>query len=168
MQLTEFQETVYPLRHKVFRFARCVLNNQEEAEDVAQEIMVRAWTMRDKLSGYKSIEAFLITMTKNLCLDKIKTKRHAADITQLKIESGAPSQLERVLSNEAHAIIRKIINTLPDQQRIVVQLRNIEEFSFEEVSEITGLSVNNIRVCLSRARKTIQERYLKYMGDGKG
>jgi RNA polymerase sigma-70 factor (ECF subfamily) len=167
MQLTEFKSKVYPLRHRVFRLAKWILNNQEEAEDVAQEIMVRAWTMRDRLSGYKSIEAFLITMTRNLCLDRIKTTRKSTDITQLKIESSAPSQLEDVLAKELHAIIRTIIQSLPDQQRLVVQLRSIEELPFDEVSEITGLSINNVRVCLSRARKTIQERYLKYMADGK-
>ncbi len=168
MQLTEFKNKVYPLRHKVFRLAKWMLNHDEEAEDVAQEIMLKAWTMRDKLSSYKSIEALLITMTKNLCLDKIKTMRYStSNILFLKIESTVPSQLERILSQEDETIIRQIVEELPEQQRLVIRLRSIEELSFDEVSEITGLTINNIRVTLSRARKTIHERYQKYMGNEK-
>ena len=168
MQLTEFKNKVYPLRHKVFRLAKWMLNHTEEAEDVAQEIMLKAWTMRNQLSSYKSIEALLITMTKNRCLDKIKTTRYpTTNIMSLKIQSSVPSQLESVLSQEGENIIRQIVEELPEQQRLVIRLRSIEELSFEEVSEITGLTVNNIRVSLSRARKTIHERYQKYIGDGK-
>lgn len=142
-----------------------MLNHTEEAEDVAQEIMLKAWAMRDRLSTYRSIEALLITMTRNLCLDKIKTTRHiTSDIAQLNIEDSSHSQLQEFLSKEGQNIIHKIISALPEQQRIVIQLRSIEALSFDEVADITGLTVNNVRVCLSRARKSIRESYLKIHG----
>jgi RNA polymerase sigma factor (sigma-70 family) len=169
MLLAEFKDKVYPLRHKVFRLANWMLNHREEAEDVSQEIMLKAWAMRDRLAGYKSIEAVLITMTRNLCLDKIKTTRYAvSDVTTLKIEDNTPSQLQNVVYREGQEVIRKIISALPEQQRVVVQLRSVEGLSFEEVADITGLTINNIRVCLSRARKTIRESYSKYMADEQG
>jgi RNA polymerase sigma factor (sigma-70 family) len=168
MLLAEFKNKVYPLKHKVFRLAKWLLNHNEDAEDVAQEIMLRAWAMRERLHDYKSIEALLITMTRNLCLDKLKTARRSiSDITLLKIEDAAPSQLQTLLSNERQQIIDRIIRALPEQQRTVIQLRSVEGLSFDEMADITGLSINNIRVSLSRARKSIRESYLKFMADEK-
>ena len=74
MNAQEFQIQVYPLKNKLFRFAKRILDHTEEAEDVVQEVFIRLWNRRDVLSEYRSVEALAMITTKNMCLDRIKKK----------------------------------------------------------------------------------------------
>jgi len=75
MTVETFKIEVLPLKHKLYRFAKRLLKNATEAEDIVQEVFIRLWSRREKLSEYKSIEAFAMTITKNLCLDNLKSKK---------------------------------------------------------------------------------------------
>lgn len=68
-------QLVNPFKDKVFRMAKRLLVSTEEAEDATQEVLVKLWHKNDNLSEYKSIEAVAMTMTKNYCLDQLKSKR---------------------------------------------------------------------------------------------
>jgi len=103
-----------------------------------------------------------MTITKNLCLDKLKSKKNKTD--ELTIRNQGMNDLTPYKSielSESVKNVQRIINTLPEQQRMIVQLRDVEGYEFEEISEILQLSINTIRVNLSRARKKIRSSYLK-------
>jgi len=157
------------MQRKLYAFALRVLQNREESEDVVQEIFVKLWRMRGELGTIRNREAFAMTMTKNLCIDKLKKKRMLSlDEDQMQFEGTSDSNpLKEVQLNDAVALVNQIVNDLPDQQRIIIQLRDIEGYTSEEVAEILDISQNTMRVSLSRARQKIREHLVKQYSDGK-
>lgn len=162
MTQLEFVALVNPFKDKVFRLARRILTSVEEAQDVSQEILMRLWNKREQLCEYKSVEAFAMTMTKNYCLDQLKSKR----ASNLKIDSlefsENRSKLEDEIENkDSLNWVEKFIEVLPVQQKIIIQMRDIEGYEFEQMAEILEMNETAIRVALSRARKSIRESMLK-------
>ncbi len=157
------------MQRKLYAFALRILQNREESEDVVQEIFVKLWRMRGELGTIRNREAFAMTMTKNLCIDKLKKKRMLSlDEDQMQFEGTSDSNpLKEVQLNDAVALVNQIVNDLPDQQRIIIQLRDIEGYTSEEVAEILDISQNTMRVSLSRARQKIREHLVKQYSDGK-
>lgn len=158
MNQNDFVLVVAPFKDKVFRLAKRLLVSTEEAEDTTQEIWVKLWNKNSSLSGYKSVEAFAMTLTKNYCLDQLKSKRTGnikiVDHNYVDQTAGLEKKLE---DSDSLNWVEKIINQLPVQQRIIVQMRDIEHYEFDEMAEILDMKGSAIRVSLSRARKTIKE-----------
>ncbi len=162
MTPSEFVHLVQPFKEKVFRLARRLLISVEEAEDVSQEMLMRLWNKKEKLHEYKSVEAFAMTMTKNYCLDQLKNKR----ASHLKIEHANYADNGGYLQDEIENKdilnwVEKIIQNLPVQQQLIIQMRDIEQYDFEKIAEILEMNETAIRVALSRARKTIREAMVK-------
>lgn len=146
------------MKHKLFRFAGRLLQNIPEAEDVVQEVFIRLWERRDTLLQYRSVEAFAMTITKNLCLDRLKSKRNKTDeFTEKHEKADSVTPYHQAEVKDSINKVNKIINTLPDQQRMIIQLRDVEGYEYHEIEDITGMNQNAIRVNLSRARKQVRE-----------
>lgn len=160
MHFKEFQNHIFPFKDRIYRLARWMMNHNEEAEDVVQEIFLKLWVKRNELDKYNSVEAFIMRMTKNLCLDKLKSKVNSTSVDMKDhFQDNSPSPLRKTEMTDTMAILKTIISKLPHQQRLVMQLRTIEGYNNNEITEITGMSANNIRVMLSRARKSVRESY---------
>jgi len=158
MDTEEFKTRLLPLKNKFYRLAMRLLNNREEAEDVVQEVFLKTWKMRDDLEKYRSVEALMMTMTRNMCLDKLKMKKNKA--LSLHPDYNPPQQQNPHEQSEQKDLVRRVrqvIGQLPEQQRTIIQLRDVEAYSFDEMMEITGFDKNYMRVNLSRARKKIRE-----------
>jgi RNA polymerase sigma factor (sigma-70 family) len=159
MTQTEFLNIVLPFKDKVFRLAKRLLVSREEAEDATQEVLLKLWNNKLKIAEYKNVEAFSMTMTKNYCFDKLKSKQ----AQNLKIvhsnyeEKNTPLQ-KQVELNDSVSWVAKIIAELPEQQKMIIQLRDIEDYNFDEISKMLDMSNTAVRVALSRARKTIREK----------
>ena len=159
MTQTEFLNIVLPFKDKVFRLAKRLLVSREEAEDATQEVLLKLWNNKLKIVEYKNVEAFSMTMTKNYCFDKLKSKQ----AQNLKIvhsnyeEKNTPLQ-KQVELNDSVSWVAKIIAELPEQQKMIIQLRDIEDYDFDEISKMLDMSNTAVRVALSRARKTIREK----------
>ncbi|WP_456379024.1 RNA polymerase sigma factor [Lutibacter sp.] len=162
MTQSEFLETVMPFKDKVFRVAKRLLVSTEEAEDATQELYFKLWKNRAKLKNYKSIEAFAMTMTKNYCFDRLKSKQASnLKLVHSNYKENGTSLDRRLELNDSVSLVHKLINNLPEQQKLIIQLRDIEEYEFHEIAELLNLKPTAIRVTLSRARKTIREQLLK-------
>lgn len=163
MSIQEFNMRVLPINQRLYHLAYRYLKSAADAEDAVQDVFAKLWAIRDKLDGYKSIEAFAYTVTKNHCLDKLKAKRTYSMEDTLRVEprqkSGTP--LTEVEVMEKFKLVKQIIETLPDQQRIIIKLRDFDELSFDEIAERLDMEVNAIRVNLSRARKKVREQIEK-------
>jgi RNA polymerase sigma-70 factor (ECF subfamily) len=158
MNPEDFKKQVLPLKNKLFRFANRMLENREEAEDMVQEVFIKLWNLRGKLDEYRSVEALAMVTTKNLCLDKLKKRKiRTESIENMQFEIGATQQEQKTDLTDIIHKIHMIIQTLPEQQRQIIQLRDIEGFDFEEIAEMLEMTENAIRVNLSRARKKIRE-----------
>lgn len=169
MNQNEFVNLITPFKDKIFRVSRRLLVSTEEAEDATQEVLVKLWNKKDSLNNYNSVEALAMTMTKNYCLDQLKSKRAG----NLKIvhnnftdrEAGLQQKLE---DTDSLSWVGKIIDQLPEQQKLIVQMRDIEQYEFEDIAKILEMNETAIRVALSRARKTIREFMLKTHSYGIG
>jgi RNA polymerase sigma factor (sigma-70 family) len=165
MNAEEFKLKVLPVNQKLLRLSFRFLSNMQEAEDAVQEVYMKLWAMRDKLETINNVEAFATTVTKNLCLDKLKSRRtvslddQLSAISNRESASNTPHQISE--NQENLAIVKIIIDNLPEQQKNMIILRDLEEYSFEEIQEITGLDLNYIRVNLSRARKQVRDELIK-------
>lgn len=159
MTQAEFVKLVMPFKDKVFRLAKRLLVSKEEAEDATQEILMKLWNNQDKIEEYNNVEAFSMTMTKNFCLDRLKSKQaQNLKIVHSNYQDNTTSLQKQVELNDSVDWVSKIIEALPEQQKIILQLRDIEQYEFEEIAEMLEMNQTAIRVALSRARKTIREQ----------
>ena len=162
MKQSEFLKTVMPFKDKVFRVAKRILVSTEEAEDATQELLFKLWRNKEKLKDYKSIEAFAMTMTKNYCFDRLKSKQASnLSLIHSNYREKGTSLDRRMELNDSVSKVHKLIENLPEQQKLIIQLRDIEEYEFDEIAEMLNMNPTAIRVTLSRARKTIREQLTK-------
>ncbi|MFV5686324.1 RNA polymerase sigma factor [Flavobacterium sp. GB2R13] len=162
MNQNEFVQLISPFKDKVFRLAKRLLISTEEAEDATQEVWVKLWNKNKSLDGFNSIEALAMTMTKNYCLDQLKSKRAGnIKLVHNNFMDGQPSLDKKVEDIDSLNWVEKIINQLPEQQRLLIQMRDIEQYEFAAIAEIVNMNETAIRVALSRARKTIRESMTK-------
>ncbi|MBT8265881.1 MAG: RNA polymerase sigma factor [Bacteroidia bacterium] len=162
MTQDEFLDVVMPFKDKVFRLAKRLLVSHEEAEDATQEILLKLWKNRAQMQNYRNVEAFAMTMTKNFSLDKLKSK-HAQNlkIVHSNYQDKNASLQKQVELRDSVDWVSKIIEELPEQQKIILQLRDVEQYEFSEIAEMLEMNETAIRVALSRARKTIREKLTK-------
>ncbi|WP_037314565.1 RNA polymerase sigma factor [Salegentibacter sp. Hel_I_6] len=159
MRQQAFLEKINPVRDKMYRLALRLLVSKEAAEDATQEVILKLWDRKYSVKDYTNIEAFAMTSTKNYCLDELKAKKNNnLRLVHQNYENKSLSlQRELELKDELHHI-EIIVNELPEQQKIVFQLRDIEQLEFDEIIEITKMKPTAVRVALSRARKKIREK----------
>lgn len=151
-----------PVQDKMYRLARRLLVSKESAEDAVQEVMLKLWARKEKLSEYDNVEAFAMTVTKNYCLDQLKLKQNNnLRIVHSNYEDGNNSIQKNLEVQDDLNWVQKIIENLPEQQKILIQLRDVEQYEYDEIAKMTEMQETAIRVALSRARKKIREEMLK-------
>jgi RNA polymerase sigma factor (sigma-70 family) len=164
----DFKTDVLPISNKLLRFALQILQDEEEAKDVLQDVFLKLWQKRDELGKVENLEAFAMRMVRNQCLDVIRARRTIS--VELVKKNNLPDE-ESVESDylelsDSVGLIRRIIAGLPDLQRTVIHLRDVEQLEYEEIADTTGMNVNAIRVNLSRARKKVRNEILKIQNYG--
>ncbi len=161
MDLDEFIELISSFKNRLYRIALWIVSNVEDAEDIVQEVTLKLWRMKDDLKKYRSVEALSVEMTKNMSINKLKSRRIVVGDEQLSnTSSGVPLE-KRFEDQEKLSIVKQIIGSLPEQQKLVLQLRGVEEKDTKEIAQILNETENNIRVILSRARKNVRTAYQK-------
>mgnify|MGYP001488540143 CR=1 FL=1 len=143
----------------MFRIARRILVSVEEAEDATQEVILKLWSNRHNLSDYKNPEAYAVTMIKNWCYDKLKSKHtQNIKIVHNNYEDHSQSLQKSIEVNDSLRWVGFHMDSLPANQKLVLQLRDIEHFEFSEIASMLDMNETAIRVALSRARKIIREK----------
>lgn len=158
----EFNDVILPLTKNIYSFALNLTGNTNDSADITQDVMFKLWDSRHQLKEVKNPKAWALKITRNLCLDSLKKHKPVYDEQEmLRHERHDTNPLKILAERDTAEAVREIIRHLPATQREVVQLREIEELEFEEIAQITGLGLNNIRVILSRARSRIKEILIK-------
>jgi RNA polymerase sigma factor (sigma-70 family) len=166
LEQKEFLNTILPYKDTLYRLAKRLLVSSDEAEDAVQEVFLKLWKVRDKIDNYRSPEAFAVTMTKNYCLDRLKSKQ-ASNLKIVHSNYKNSENIERAIeANQGVELLTKIMQTLPEKQKIIMQLRDIEQFEFAEISQMLEINETAIRVALSRARKAVREQLIKQYNYG--
>jgi len=162
MHLEYFKKEIIPLKDKLFRYALNYLKESSVAEDVIQDVFLKLWKKREEFYKIKNIEAWSMTMTRNLSLDLLKrNKVEFTDPVFIKepvMRSGTPDNL--IEQSELKDNVHEIIESLSEKQRQVVFLRDIEGYSYREISEIIGIDQNLVKVTLFRARENLRKKLL--------
>mgnify|MGYP003700751429 CR=1 FL=1 len=166
MKQSEFLNLVMPVKDKLYRLAKRLLVSAEEAEDATQEILMKLWDRKQHIGNYHNIEAFAMTMTKNFCLDRLKSRQIGRAHGNYADESA--SLQREVEIKDSLGWVEKIMEELPEQQKMVLQLRDVEEYDFEEIGELLNMNPGTVRVTLSRARKTVREKLIEKHSYGIG
>ncbi len=157
-----FREEIVPVRDKLFLTACKLLENREDAEDAVQETMIRLWNLRDDLVKYDNRVALAMTITKNQCIDKIRSRGKTVSIEQdMYWRAGPDNPYLRLERKNTEDVLKAIIEGLPALQKAIITMKDIEGYELAEIAEITGSSVEAIRVNLSRARKKVREEYVR-------
>ncbi|MDB9955100.1 sigma-70 family RNA polymerase sigma factor [Flavobacteriaceae bacterium] len=139
-----------------------LLVSTEEAEDATQEVLLKLWNHRQKFKDYNSPEAFAMTMTKNWCFDRLKSKQaQNLKIVHNNYEDHSQSLQKSIEVNDSLRWVEKHMEALPAKQKLILQLRDIEQYEFNEIAKVLDMTEATIRVSLSRARKTIREKLTK-------
>jgi len=168
MLAREFKTDVLPISNKLLRFALQILQDEEEAKDVLQDVFLKLWEKRNDLNELENLEAFTMRMVRNRCLDVIRSRKTISmeliKKKNLPEEDNSGSNLLEDL--DTLYLVKQIICSLPELQRTIIHLRDIEQLEYEEISKATDLNVNSIRVNLSRARKKVRDEMLKIQNYG--
>ena len=142
MQEISFRNDILPLKDKLFRLALRITSDRAEAEDVVQETLIRVWNKRDEWTQFGSVEAYCLTVARNLAIDRSERKdARAVELTpDMEEASEASGPYERLVNKERMALIHRLINELPEKQRLIMQLRDVEGKSYKEIAVVLSLT----------------------------
>jgi RNA polymerase sigma-70 factor (ECF subfamily) len=163
MKIKEFNELVKNTEPKMFRLAKRLLISDAEAKDAVQEVFLKLWNMRNRVGQVKNLSAYILRMTKNHCFDKLRSKESKnLRLVHSNIDREESSIEDDMELQDEVGFLKRVINELPDRERTVIQLREIEEMELATIAEITETREGSVRVALTRARKKIKEEMMNY------
>lgn len=160
MDASEFKSRFLPCHRRMFLTALRLTRNRQDAEDIVQDAFTKLWERRKEMLVERNVEAYCQTLVRNLFIDR-QRRQHLKPATYRRRFatsdlSAAETDMER---QESQQMVGQLISKLPEKQRQIITLRDVEGLTYEEIAQQTGLTEVNIRVLLSRARKTIREQF---------
>ena len=162
MEQHKFEIEAKRMRPALLRLAQHYTEDEDEAEDVVQEVLLKLWFLRERLESYRNIDALAMVITRHLCLNR-KRERHLEKVPleEGKAIIGEDSPEWMIIQEEKMDEILKLIAGLPDLQQAVLRMNLVEVFVVEEIARLTGSNPIAVRTNLSRARKKVREEFLK-------
>ena len=168
MTTAQFKQLILPLKHKLFRFAMSYVSHEAEAKDVVQEVMLTTWKEIKDPQEIANLEAWCITVTRNQALARLRKKKrmYLPIEEQHHLPSQAASPLEETEARESEVNIKRLISLLPDNQKAVVMLRDVEGHSYKEIAHMLKMEMSQVKILLHRGRKRIREQLTKVYNYG--
>lgn len=162
MQEISFRDDVLPLKDKLFRLVLRITLDRAEAEDLVQETLIRVWRKREEWTEIDSLEAYALTVARNLAIDHNERK----DNQTLRLNSLAeqmPADTtphERLVDKERLSLVHRLMDELPEKQRLIMHLRDVEGKQYKEIARLLNLTEEQVKVNLFRARQKVRQGYL--------
>ena len=164
MKNISFRDDVLPLKNELFRLALRITLNRFEAEDIVQDTLIKVWNRRSDWNEIDSIEAFSLTICRNLSLDRIKKKENNNDSLE-DVKGAEPlassNPQDRMIQADRMGLIKQIVDSLPEKQRSCMQLRDFEGKSYKEIATILDITEEQVKVNIFRARQAVKHKYMK-------
>ena len=160
MTHTIFKETVFCLKDEMYRFAKRFVVSSDEAEDVVQDLMLKFWQKKEELGSFGNLKSYVMKSVKNECLNRLKHENVKMGFVDFHQHT---SEIYHVESNNMKDQIIGFINQLPEKQKAVIHLKDVEDFDVVEIAEILEMEQNAVRVNLMRARQKVKEQIEKFM-----
>ena len=150
MTIEEYKDEVEHNRPRMLAIAQGYLKDDDEAEDVVQDVLLKLWQLLDSLR--LPMGPLASVLVKNRCVDLIRRRQPMVEVPE-NVADCEPTRDERYMQ------VMQIIDTLPTLQQTVIRLRHIEGMEMREIAALTGSSEVAVRKTLSRARQTIREHF---------
>ncbi len=155
----DFRNDILPLKNRLYRLALRIVRNPQEAEDIVQDTLMKVWNMRDSWGEIESMEAFSLTICRNLSLDQIK-KKSSGNLSLDEIDADkldhCDDPFKQLTAKDGVERIRAILDSLPEKQRTCMQLRDFEGMAYKEISNIIGITEDQVKINIFRARKAVK------------
>ena len=169
MKEKSFRTDVLPLKNELYRMALRITLNPAEAEDVVQETMIKVWNRRQQWDQIESMEAFCLTICRNMALDRLKHYNSMLDGSPIETEitdnhpdlSCSANPEEQTLQRDRVELVKRLIQQLPEKQRTCMQLRDIEGKTYKEIATVMQITEDQVKVNIFRARQTIKQKFLQ-------
>ncbi len=155
-----FKDTVFCLKDEMYRFAKRFVLSSDEAEDVVQDLMMKFWQKKEELANFGNLKSYALKSVKNECLNRLKHHDVKLGFADFQMHR---SELYQVDTNNLKEQIIGFINQLPEKQKAVIHLKDVEEYEVSEISEMLEMEENAVRVNLMRARQKVKEQIQKLM-----
>ncbi|MGP1625241.1 RNA polymerase sigma factor [Prevotella koreensis] len=164
MKNISFRNDVLPLKDVLYRLALRITLSHEEAEDIVQDTLIKVWNRRDEWQMLESIEAYSMTICRNLALDAIKKKDNNNEsleqgIAETSDQTSDPHEL--MIRKDRVEMVKQLVNRLPEKQRSCLQLRDFEGKTYKEIAEILAITEEQVKVNIFRARRSIKQQFDK-------
>lgn len=169
MDIEEYKKIIVPLRPQLLSIAYRIIKNVADSEDVVQDVCLRIWHRREEFSQYQNVAAYSTTMTKNLSIDRVRTKRYTSDENILENHVADEYPPDRLMEEkDSNTAIRKIIEKLPPMQQKVFEMKDLHGYETHEIAASMDITIEAVRNNLSRARKRLRDLYLESNRKKKG
>ncbi|MEC5157919.1 RNA polymerase sigma factor [Chryseobacterium sp. MP_3.2] len=155
-----FKNTVFCLKDEMYRFAKRFVISSDEAEDVVQDLMLKFWQKKEELVNFGNLKSYAMKSVKNECLNRLKHEDVKSGFADFQMHR---SELYQFETNNLKEQIIAFINELPEKQKAVIHLKDVEDFDVSEIAEMLEMEQNAVRVNLMRARQKVKEQILKLM-----
>ena len=162
MKKISFRNDVLPLKNALYRLALRITLNTAEAEDIVQDTLIKVWDKRDGWDEIESIEAFSMTICRNLALDRIKKAENqngSLDAISFEAPDATSNPYEQMIQKDRVELIKKLVDSLPERQRSCMQLRDFEGKPYREIAAILGITEEQVKVNIFRARQAIKTKF---------
>lgn len=171
--MQSFEELIYQYEKKVYNVALRVFKNPEDAKDISQDVFIKIYKNLDKFDNKSSFSTWIYRITTNTCIDELRKRKGKETVSinndieddegrfKREFADNEPTPEEKVISKEGESEIIKSMNTLSDEHRTIIVMRDIEGLSYTEISEIIGVSIGTVKSRISRARLQLKNIILK-------
>lgn len=161
--MVSFQNDILPLKNELYRLALRITLNATDAEDVVQDTMLKVWKRRNDWEQIESIEAFCLTICRNLALDRLRHKDYQSQTLDMAADpvdaSHTANPEQMAVQRDRIQLVRQLINRLPERQRSCMQLRDIEGKSYRDIATILGITEQQVKVTIFRARQAVKTAF---------
>lgn len=164
MNESQFLKHFKSLQPKMYRLAKRLLASDALAKDAVQEVMLKLWLKRNSMEKIRNTDAYAMTMVKNYAYDLLKSKQNShLELVQERVSDAAENAHEQLEKKQSLALLEKVLSEMSLKDKTLIQLREIEQFEFDQIAEIMEMTPVNVRVSLSRARKKLHEHMKKML-----
>ena len=162
MDTETFKELFYRIKDKLYRYSLRIVHDSAVAEDVVQEVMIKFWKGREKMKSVDNIDGWLMVMTRNRSIDKIRSKHHQTSElnTAFGMQDDSIKPDKKAETNDLMDRLKEILKTLPEKQQSIFHLRDIEGLKYKEISDALNISLDEVKVNLFRARQKLKKQLI--------
>lgn len=159
MNAHQFQHQILCYSDQIYRMALSILKDENKAKDLFQELMMHLWERRERLEQIGNRRAYLLTSTRNMCIDILRKEPATGEISVETVDI-QPNPHQKTEQSDTLNYLHHLIDELPEMQRIIIRMKDVEELEITEIAKILSITENAVTVNLSRARKKLREKIM--------